>query len=151
MLCLTFQSLSPVLRYSKLYFTVHFLKVWMWSGGFHSTSREPRSPGSVIWRSRGGATTLKTEQRVKQNVQVKKTNPKQSWKLSVWYFDMNCWNAAAGCGGKCCSPDCLTNMHKLCPCPAPKNQFLLVVKENTQGSLKKHTECHIFTPFSKMF
>lgn len=102
MLCPTFQSLSPVLRYSNLYFTVHSLKVCTWGGGFHSTSRGPRSPGSVIWTSRGGATTLKTKQRVKPSVKVKKTNTKQSWNLLVWYVGMICWNAAAGCGGKCC-------------------------------------------------
>lgn len=45
---LTFHSLSPVLRYSHLYFTVHSLEVCTLGGGFHSISREPKSPGSVM-------------------------------------------------------------------------------------------------------
>lgn len=83
-----------MLRYSNLYFTVHSLKVCTLGGGFHSISREPKSPGSVIWRSCGGATKLKTKQRVKEVVDVKKKRKKK-----VIKFD-EMKNAAAGCRGK---------------------------------------------------
>lgn len=156
----TFHSLSPVLRYSNWYFTVHSLKAWTWAGGFHSTSREPRSPGSVIWRSRGGATTLKTKQRVNRVSKWGKqtqSSHESCWcgmLLLLWFVEMQLLDvegSAAGCSPGCLKPSSQQTHTSSAPAHPPKTSFCWCSEKALKDHWKGTQNATFWHSFSRYF
>lgn len=115
-------------------------------------AQEPRvSDLKVSWRSN----YIKNKAEGKTECQSEENKPKAAMKVvgMVCCYDLlkcSCWMWRGVMQPWLFKTLFSTNTHKLCSCPSPKNQFLLVLRESTQRSLKRDTECYFLTLFFKI-